>query len=44
MLVCSVFYTRRRKDTVTITAFLKENHFIVWAREKEIVELLMKLR
>ncbi len=30
-------------DSVFLTTFEKENHFIVWTREKEIVELLLKL-
>lgn len=31
-------------DSVIVTTFEKENHFIVWTREKEIVELLMKMK
>jgi pimeloyl-ACP methyl ester carboxylesterase len=33
-----------RSDSVVLTSFEKENHFIVWTREKEIVELLLKLK
>ena len=33
-----------KTDSVFVTSFEKENHFIVWTREKEIVELLMKLK
>lgn len=33
-----------KTDSVILTSFEKENHFIVWTREKEIVELLMKLK
>lgn len=33
-----------KTDSVFVTTFEKENHFIVWTREKEIVELLMKLK
>jgi len=32
-----------KSSMVTITTFEKENHFIVWTREKEIKDLLMKL-
>ena len=32
-----------KTDSVFVTTFEKENHFIVWTREKEIVELLLKL-
>jgi pimeloyl-ACP methyl ester carboxylesterase len=42
----NVAYTQQmltKTDSVFITTFEKENHFIVWTREKEIVELLMKL-
>ena len=31
-------------DSVHVGTFEKENHFIVWTKEKEIVELLMKMR
>jgi pimeloyl-ACP methyl ester carboxylesterase len=31
-------------DSVYVGTFEKENHFIVWTKEKEIVELLMKMR
>lgn len=31
-------------DSVYVGTFEKENHFIVWTREKEIVELLMKMK
>lgn len=43
----NVAYTQKmltKTDSVFVTTFEKENHFIVWTREKEIVELLMKLR
>jgi pimeloyl-ACP methyl ester carboxylesterase len=43
----NVAYTQKmltKTDSVTITSFEKENHFIVWTREREIVELLMKLK
>ena len=43
----NVAYTQKmllKTDSVFITTFEKENHFIVWTREKEIVELLMKLK
>ena len=33
-----------KTDSVIVTTFEKENHFIVWTREKEIVELLMKMK
>lgn len=33
-----------KTDSFVLTTFEKENHFIVWTREKEIVELLMKLK
>ncbi len=33
-----------KTNSVVLTTFEKENHFIVWTREKEIVELLMKLK
>ncbi len=33
-----------KTDSVFITTFEKENHFIVWTREKEIVELLLKIK
>ncbi|MBX9782309.1 MAG: alpha/beta hydrolase [Chitinophagaceae bacterium] len=33
-----------KTDAVYTITFEKENHFIVWTREKEIVELLMKLK
>ena len=33
-----------KTNTVIVTTFEKENHFIVWTREKEIVELLMKMK
>jgi pimeloyl-ACP methyl ester carboxylesterase len=32
-----------KSTTVTVTTFENENHFIVWTREKEITDLLMKL-
>ncbi len=32
-----------KSTMVTVTTFEKENHFIVWTREKEITDLLMKL-
>ena len=32
-----------KSSVVTVTTFENENHFIVWTREKEITELLMKL-
>lgn len=32
-----------KSTKVTVTTFEKENHFIVWTREKEITDLLMKL-
>jgi pimeloyl-ACP methyl ester carboxylesterase len=31
-------------DSVFVTTFENENHFIVWTREREIVELLLKLK
>ena len=31
-------------DSVYVGTFEKENHFIVWTKEKEIVELLMKMK
>lgn len=43
----NVAYTQKmltKTDSVFVTTFENENHFIVWTREKEIVELLMKLR
>ncbi|MBP6687493.1 MAG: alpha/beta hydrolase [Lacibacter sp.] len=43
----NVAYTQQmltKTDSVFVTTFEKENHFIVWTREKEIVELLMKLK
>lgn len=43
----NVAYTQTmltKTDSVFITSFEKENHFIVWTREKEIVELLLKLK
>nr|WP_294902684.1 alpha/beta hydrolase [uncultured Lacibacter sp.] len=43
----NVAYTQKmltKTDSVFVTTFEKENHFIVWTREKEIVELLMKLK
>jgi pimeloyl-ACP methyl ester carboxylesterase len=43
----NVAYTQKmltKTDSVFITSFEKENHFIVWTRKKEIVELLMKLK
>ena len=43
----NVAYTQSmltKTDSVFVTTFEKENHFIVWTREKEIVELLMKLK
>ncbi len=43
----NVAYTEKmltKTDSVFVTTFEKENHFIVWTREKEIVELLMKLK
>jgi pimeloyl-ACP methyl ester carboxylesterase len=43
----NVAYTQKmltKTDSIFVTTFEKENHFIVWTREKEIVELLMKLR
>ncbi len=33
-----------KTDSVFVTTFEKENHFIVWTREKEIVELLLKIK
>jgi len=32
-----------KSASVSVTTFFNENHFIVWTREKEITELLMKL-
>ena len=43
----NVAYTQSmlsKTDSVFVTTFEKENHFIVWTREKEIVELLLKLK
>jgi pimeloyl-ACP methyl ester carboxylesterase len=43
----NVSYTQKmltKTNSVIITTFEKENHFIVWTRKKEIVELLMKLK
>ena len=43
----NVAYTQKmltKTDSVFVTTFEKENHFIVWTREKEIVELLLKLK
>jgi pimeloyl-ACP methyl ester carboxylesterase len=43
----NVAYTQKmltKTDSVFVTTFEKENHFIVWTREKEIVELLMGLK
>jgi pimeloyl-ACP methyl ester carboxylesterase len=43
----NVAYTQQmltKTDSVFVTTFEKENHFIVWTREKEIVELLMKMK
>lgn len=43
----NVAYTQKmltKTDSVFVTTFEKENHFIVWTREKEIVELLMRLK
>lgn len=43
----NVAYTQKmltKTDSVFITTFEKENHFIVWTREKEIVELLRGLK
>lgn len=43
----NVAYTQKmltKTDSVTVTTFEKENHFIVWTRKKEIVELLIRLR
>lgn len=43
----NVAYTEKmltKTDSVFVTTFEKENHFIVWTREKEIVELLLKLK
>lgn len=43
----NVAYTQQmltKTDSVFVTTFEKENHFIVWTREKEIVDLLMKLK
>ncbi|MBY0476757.1 MAG: alpha/beta hydrolase [Chitinophagaceae bacterium] len=43
----NVAYTQTmltKTDSVFVTSFEKENHFIVWTREKEIVELLLKLK
>ena len=43
----NVAYTQRmltKTDSVFVTTFEKENHFIVWTKEKEIVELLMKMK
>ncbi|NCU02360.1 MAG: alpha/beta hydrolase [Chitinophagaceae bacterium] len=43
----NVAYTQKmltKTDSVFVTTFEKENHFIVWTREKEIVELLMKMK
>ncbi len=33
-----------KTDSVIVTTLENENHFIVWTREKEIVELLLKLK
>jgi pimeloyl-ACP methyl ester carboxylesterase len=43
----NVAYTQKmltKTNSINITTFEKENHFIVWTRKKEIVELLMKLK
>lgn len=43
----NVAYTQTmltKTDSVFVTSFEKENHFIVWTREKEIVGLLLKLK
>lgn len=43
----NVAYTKKmltKTNSVIVTTFEKENHFIVWTREKEIVELLLKLK
>ena len=43
----NVTYTQKmltKTDSVFVTTFEKENHFIVWTKEKEIVELLMGLK
>ncbi len=43
----NVAYTQKmltKTDSVFVTSFEKENHFIVWTRKKEIVELLLSLR
>lgn len=43
----NVAYTQKmltKTDSVFVTTFEKENHFIVWTREREIVELLLKLK
>ena len=43
----NVAYTQKmltKTDSVFVTTFEKENHFIVWTREKEIIELLMGLK
>jgi hypothetical protein len=43
----NVAYTQKmlsKTENVFVTTFEKENHFIVWTREREIVELLMKLK
>jgi pimeloyl-ACP methyl ester carboxylesterase len=43
----NVAYTQKKltkTDSVFVTTFEKENHFIVWSREREIVELLLKLK
>jgi pimeloyl-ACP methyl ester carboxylesterase len=43
----NVAYTQKmltNTDAVFVTTFEKENHFIVWTREQEIVELLLKMK
>jgi pimeloyl-ACP methyl ester carboxylesterase len=43
----NVAYTQKmltKTDSVFVTTFEKENHFIVWTREREIVELLLGLK
>lgn len=43
----NVAYTQKmltKTDSVFVTTFEKENHFIVWTREREIVDLLLALK
>jgi pimeloyl-ACP methyl ester carboxylesterase len=43
----NVAYTQKmltKTDSVFVTTFEKENHFIVWTREREILELLLNLK